>query len=320
MRSNTSKIIGIVVFSMVVNCLIFGSDAKPSEAEYAAIGTFRVAPCYFISNEVSLKTGAKLVVNIDVSAFVQTSNGRVMFTPEGAFFGVPVSPSRTRRTGKNTPLQENSELSSQARMVVFKAGFSNTIARKRGITPHLVGKTGCTMNFLIGPEENWRSGLPTYEKLVYDQVWNGITLEYLGFMNRLEFRLVLEPQSHATDIVMETGGEDLELLPDGSLVSRRAGAEQVLTVPHAWQESSGEHVDVPVRYRLLRGGRFGFILGSYDHSRPLVIDPQLTWSTRHRSPANMEHLPRWARRAIFTGRRPCHRSGQLGPDLCYRKH
>jgi hypothetical protein len=268
-----------MLLSMTANCLIYGSQPEQPEAEQAAISTFRVAPCYFVSNTETLKNGAKLVENIDVSAFVQTSNGRVMFTPEGAFFAVPVSPSRPGRAGKNTPLHESSDLSLRERMVVFKAGFSNTLAHKRSIVPHLEGKTGCTMNFLIGPEKNWRSGIPTYEKLVYDQVWDGITLEYLGFMDRLEFHLVLEPHSHATDIVMETGGEDIELLPDGSLVSRRAGAEQILTAPRAWQENTGERVGIPVRYRMLSGGRFGFILGSYDHSRPLVIDPQLTWST-----------------------------------------
>ncbi len=49
--------------------------------------------------------------------------------------------------------------------------------------------------------------------------------------------------------------------------------------PVAWQDVNGVKAPVDVAFRLLADDEIGFETGGYDRSRPLVIDPALSWST-----------------------------------------
>src|SRR5205085_1318630 len=49
--------------------------------------------------------------------------------------------------------------------------------------------------------------------------------------------------------------------------------------PLAWQEIDGNRVAVSVHYQLAQDGSISFALGEYDRTRPLTIDPTLTYST-----------------------------------------
>jgi hypothetical protein len=52
------------------------------------------------------------------------------------------------------------------------------------------------------------------------------------------------------------------------------------SAPVAWQEIGGRKVSVRAFYKLLSKNEMGFAVGSYDHSRQLVIDN-----------SDLEHLP-----------------------------
>jgi hypothetical protein len=49
--------------------------------------------------------------------------------------------------------------------------------------------------------------------------------------------------------------------------------------PVSYQRIGGERVPVESRYRLLKGGGYGFAVRAYDPRYPLVIDPGLDYST-----------------------------------------
>ena len=168
---------------------------------------------------------------------------------------------------------------SARKMAVMRLGFDATDHRKSVNSPRLEEPTGATMNFFIGRQEDWRTGVPTYRRLVYPGVWDGIDLEYIGFVDRLEFRLVLQPGARPADIVLATGAETpgchLRRRPAGGSRRRAAGPVPAAGVPDHRRRRGGR----PVAYRPLSGGRYGFTLGSFDHSQPLVIDPVLSWST-----------------------------------------
>ncbi len=247
---------------------------------------FRTAPSYFIANTPAA-SGKRLVADEAVTAFLQTASGRVVFGPEGAMFAiaVPESDDRagaegvSRHHGRRSILPAKGEGPAPVRQVLLRAGFESSNQRKGSPAIRLEQATGAVVNFLRGPKEEWRTGLPTYRRLVYENAWDGIDLEYLGFMDRLEFRLVVRPGARPADIAMATGADALQLLDDGSMVASRAGGELTLSAPIAYQESDSGRVAVPVSYVPLEGGRYGFALGGYDRTRPLVIDPVLRWGT-----------------------------------------
>ena len=246
----------------------------------------RTAPSYFIANTPSA-AGKRLVADEAVSAFLQTASGRVVFGPEGAVFAIALPESAggsaaadsPRLPGRRSILTAPDPDSAPRRHAVLRAGFEPSGRWKGAPAIRLEQETGAVVNFLRGPQENWRTGLPTYRRLVYENAWEGIDLEYLGFMDRLEFRLVVRPGARPAEITMATGAETLQLLDDGALVAARAGGELTLSAPIAYQETESGRVAVPVAYVPREEGRYGFALGGYDPARPLVIDPVLRWGT-----------------------------------------
>ncbi len=250
--------------------------------ETAALTAYKVAPSYFIPNTAHQKTGKRLVDQDGVVAFVQTQQGRVMFTPSGAYIGISVPTTDVQALGteghKRERLQGLEEVV-ETRTVVLKAGLLPIHAAKRGITPRLEEASGATVNFFVGPESDWRSGIPTYQKLVYEDAWQGVDLEYVGHMDRLEFRLLVHPDQDPAQIQLESGADTLELLADGSLVACLEGAELSMSAPFAYQEHAGIKIPVDVQYCFLSEGQIGFQLGRYDESQLLIIDPYLSWST-----------------------------------------
>src|SRR6185503_11544143 len=49
--------------------------------------------------------------------------------------------------------------------------------------------------------------------------------------------------------------------------------------PYVYQEVDGRRQTIEGRYALRGRNEVGFVLGRYDRSRPVVIDPVLVWST-----------------------------------------
>ena len=75
------------------------------------------------------------------------------------------------------------------------------------------------------------------------------------------------------------GAQRVELSPEGGLRIASAAGSLVLRKPTAYQEADGKLTHVDASFLLARDGRVSFRVGPYDHSRPLVIDPVLTFST-----------------------------------------
>lgn len=276
-----SKAPWILFFSRMVLCgatLLSVEAFGQTALNKAAVRSFKASPSYFVGNVAHGKTGEKLVADNDVVAFIQTQQGRVLFTPCGAFIGMRVSADDSDRDGIGKSSRGH-DLTAAIKTVVLKSGFSASHGKKRAVTPHLAEPTHHIVSFMKGPREHWQTGLTTYRTLVYDQVWDGITLEYLAYQDRLEYRLVLEPGSNPSNIVMETGAEQLEVLEDGGLLAHLAGGTLRISRPIAYQEIEGQRIEIDVAYAPMTDGRYRFDLADYDPTQELIIDPELTWST-----------------------------------------
>lgn len=79
------------------------------------------------------------------------------------------------------------------------------------------------------------------------------------------------------------GAESVKINKSGDLVLSLKGGEVVLKAPVAYQEKDGKRVKVERaainRYVTGDLGLVAFMVGSYDKSAPLVIDPVLSYST-----------------------------------------
>ena len=135
------------------------------------------------------------------------------------------------------------------------------------------------VNYLIGNDPiKWRTGIPTYGKVRYSQLYPGVDLVFYGNQRRLEYDFVLAPGANPEQIVMEFSGATPSIGSNGDLQLMLDDAPVTLLKPVVYQGSGAQKQSVDGSY-LLTGNRVHFQLGTYDHSRALVIDPQIVYLT-----------------------------------------
>src|SRR6267378_6028710 len=149
--------------------------------------------------------------------------------------------------------------------------------------PHVSGleKQPAKANYFIGKDPaKWRTNVPTFAKVHYQNVYPGIDLVYYGNQRQLEYDFVVATGADPQKIVLDFKGADkLEINSQGELVLHAAGGEIRQHKPIVYQEIDGVRTEIEGRYVLKDALRVGFQVAAYDRSRPLVIDPTLVYST-----------------------------------------
>jgi beta-propeller repeat-containing protein/thrombospondin type 3 repeat protein len=124
------------------------------------------------------------------------------------------------------------------------------------------------------------AGLPTYGGVEYRELWPGIDLALRGERGKLKYEFLLSPGADPSRIRLAYAGADQVSLSSGGALQVGTSLGTVRDAPpRSWQTVGGERQAVPSRYRLGRGGDYGFAVGPHDSTRPLVIDPGIVYST-----------------------------------------
>jgi hypothetical protein len=137
-------------------------------------------------------------------------------------------------------------------------------------------------NYLIGNDrKKWRTDVPNYARVQYDEVYPGIDLVYYGNQRRLEYDFVVSPGADPKVIRLNfDGADEMSLDADGSLRLKLKGGEVTQPAPVIYQRTeSGERQQIAGNYILKGDGDVVFEVAEYDRSRELVIDPQILYAT-----------------------------------------
>ncbi|MBS1876654.1 MAG: SBBP repeat-containing protein [Acidobacteria bacterium] len=121
--------------------------------------------------------------------------------------------------------------------------------------------------------------VPRFAEVWYADLYPGVDLRLYGNERNLEYDLIVAPGSSAAGIVLGISGQGARITPEGDLAIEGAESPFLLRKPVAWQEIRGNRQSVAAVYRGLGHGRFTFEIGSYDASRPLIIDPIMAYSS-----------------------------------------
>lgn len=133
------------------------------------------------------------------------------------------------------------------------------------------------VNYFIGNDpRKWHSGIPTYGKVSYAQVYPGVDLVFYGNQRQLEYDFVVAPGANAGRIHWQIDGAHVTLDADDILELRAPGGTVRFLAPVAYQLIDGKRCPVAATYAVT-GKTVSFRLGQYDPSRPLVIDPVLSY-------------------------------------------
>src|SRR3954451_6829094 len=162
---------------------------------------------------------------------------------------------------------------------VMALGHGGAVVRTRlaGARPARVeglDRLSGKVNYLVGPKSRWRTGIPTFGQVAARGVYPGVDLLYHGNRGRIEYDMKVAPGADPSQIRLAvSGADDLRLDAGGDLlIDTKAGVLRQRR-PVATQGRT----TVPASF-VVNGDRVGFRLGKFDHSRPLLIDPQISYS------------------------------------------
>jgi uncharacterized repeat protein (TIGR01451 family) len=172
-----------------------------------------------------------------------------------------------------------------AREVAISLGETTLQARfvgARATQPVGAERKATRVNYLIGSDPaRWQTDIPTYNKVIYDDLYPGIDLYYEGQTGTLKYTLVVAPGADVAQFRLAYAGADgLWLEETGDLLISAGGDVLRDTELYAYQEIGGQRLEVDVAFALRDAYSIGFaVTGGYDPRYPLVIDPSLEYGT-----------------------------------------
>jgi hypothetical protein len=112
------------------------------------------------------------------------------------------------------------------------------------------------------------------KEIRYRGAWPGIDAEIRVLPGGWAANMIVEPGVDPAVIELEyVGATELTIDRAGRLHVRTANGTWVDGTPESWQVGPSGREPVASSYELRGGTRFGFVVGPYDPSRPLVVDP-----------------------------------------------
>ncbi len=137
-----------------------------------------------------------------------------------------------------------------------------------------------TVNYFIGKDpKKWHTNVHTYGKVAYREIYPGIDQLFHGNQQQLEYDFLVSPGADPRRIKMAFSGVKNVALDQGDLVLQAKDLEIRLKRPVASQDIDNVKRDIPVRYVIGAKHHVTLQLGAYDTTKPLVIDPILSYST-----------------------------------------
>ena len=202
------------------------------------------------------------------------ADARVRYAAQGAGFSVFL----TRREAMLSLQRPGKQRRGRGVALALRFLGSNRNVAIRGERPG-----PARVNYLLGNDPaKWHTGLRTYERVVYRNLWPGVDMVFAGQNGELKYEFLVRPGARVRDIRLAyRGAKRLSLDRQGNLRIGTSLGDLTDTRPLSYQLVAGKRVPVRSSFALdRRGAGYGFALGrGYDRRYPLVIDPRLAYST-----------------------------------------
>jgi len=190
-------------------------------------------------------------------AVMVTRDGRLLYRVE-----------EPRPTTPNTPLPSRRALTIEERFVNARA------LRVKGLEP-----SGTRVAYFKGRSPSgWLTDIPAYRTITLGQIYPGVELRLEAHPWGVEKRFYVAPGASPGQIRIELlGAKALQVNKRGELEVATDLGTLRFARPLAYQEVDGNRRPVAVAYAV-EGNTYRFVLGPYNASRTLVIDPVLNFT------------------------------------------
>jgi uncharacterized protein (TIGR03437 family) len=209
------------------------------------------------------------------------TDAEVQFVSRGASYTIFLSPA-SATFALQRDATAASQLPSSAQLTVVRMDLL-------GATPDIAmqpyDKLPGIANYLMGSTRAaWPTNLPTYAKTRSRNIYPGIDLVYYGTQGQLEYDFVLAPHADPAQIRLKFAGATPVVDASGDLVLSLGGKQGQDDIrfhkPVLYQQVQGVRQPVSGKFTIAANkNEISFQVSSYDHSRELVIDPVLVYSS-----------------------------------------
>jgi RHS repeat-associated protein len=137
-------------------------------------------------------------------------------------------------------------------------------------------------NYFVGSDPTqWHADVPEYAQVRYKGLYPGVDLVYHSAAGRqMEYDFEVAPGASVANIHLGwQGTQSLSLDTQGNLVIQTAGGKVVQQAPVMYQMVNGVKQTVTGRHVLIDSQTVGFQVDSYDATKPLIIDPVVSFAT-----------------------------------------
>ncbi len=202
-----------------------------------------------------------------VRYLARAGGANVFLTGEEAVYVLPISIS-TVKDGDNAVSDRSGSKAFALRMKFVGANADSQFA---GVEP-----VGQRTNYFRGGQSNWRTDIPNFSRVAYENVYPGVGMIWHGLaQGATRYDFVVSPGADPNQIELAFEGADgLEIDSDGNLLIRTEAGTITQQKPVTYQESNGFRSEVESSF-VIAGNRVKFAVGDYDNSLPLTIDPTI---------------------------------------------
>jgi hypothetical protein len=290
LASGRRPLFGVLSLSLILSFLVATQPGaslalpRPQPESPALKPSLANLPMAFVPNVGQSETSVQFQA--------QGLGGMIFFTPDQIVLTLP---------GNDTPPAAETAAAEPSATLAPTIAAADLAARQSVVRLRFLGANPAprvqsadplpgVVNYLLGSDPSqWRTQVPTYAALRYEQLYPGIDLRYDGQGGRLKGTYLVAPGADPSQIRWRYDGTSgLRLDSAGNLEATlpapEAAASQVRSIlreaaPVAWQTIGGQQIPVQVRYEIRPDQTIGFSLGAYDRSLPLVLDPTLDYSS-----------------------------------------
>ena len=218
----------------------------------------------FVKNEGQIKSD-------DIKFYVQTFNGTVFITEKGELLYTILN--AKDYLGAEDYLLPDGSFSGHYSFSITETPITDKLPQISGSE-----SSPTAVNYFMGDNpKDWRSNIQSYNIITLGEVWEGVTVNLKANSKNIEKLFVVSPDGNPESIRFSVDGiEELSLTASGEMKLGIRNKSIGFTRPIAYQEINGSRKSIEVSFRLIDKNTYGFTVGDYDRSMPLIIDPLLS--------------------------------------------
>ena len=168
-----------------------------------------------------------------------------------------------------------------------RAGVRSSVIRMKLVGANAGAKVigldelpGKSNYFIGGDPKKWRTNIPNYSRVKYENVYPGVDAVFYGEHGQLEYDLRVAPGADVKTVRLAFDGvRRVRLDNSGDLLIATSSGEIRERKPVIYQERDGAQQPVEGGYVIRGEHEVGFEVRRYDSTRALVIDPVMVYST-----------------------------------------